>query len=299
MTFRPPKRNKIWEMVTIERRVHRLFRYRKFWFPSRAQATEISQSLRPNDVVRFFAASTNLGKLPHLVEHYKMQTAWLDLSAGPDALLSAMKRKSCRYELHRAEKMLHRVAIEIGSERANRDFLAVYNDFTLAKGLPGLPARWIQQNSTHCETLVLYLDGSPLCSHLLLRDPETRIVRLLYSGSRRLESPEDAAACGALNRYLHWRELQRYYARGFLTFDFGGLGRPESIARFKLSFGGTIRTDHYYLLSGQQWVARLGKLVYERILRRRTFKPETDIPDQDAATDAASMGQPGAAPFAV
>jgi hypothetical protein len=268
-------------MVTIERRVHRLLRYRKFWFPSRVQAMEISESLRPDDVVRFFAVSPALGALPHLVEKHRMRTLWINLSAGPDAVLNGMKRKSCRYEIRRAEKMLGRVAIEIGSEKSNHDFLAVYNDFTHAKGLPGLPARWIQDNSAHCETLVLYLDGIPLCSHLMLLDPETSIVRLLYSGSRRLESPEHAAECGALNRYLHWQEMQRYYAQGFMTFDFGGLGQPDGIPRFKLSFGGTVLTQHYYLLSGMKWVARLGKIVYEQILRRRTFKPVDEGSDDD------------------
>lgn len=262
-------------MVTIERRAHRLLRYRKFWFPSRAQAMEISESLRADDVVRFFAVSPALDNLPHLVERYMMPTLWIDLSAGPDALLNGMKKKSCRCVIRRAEKMLDRVAIEIGSEKANRDFLAVYNDFTHAKGLPGLSARWIQEHSTHCETLVLYLEGKALCGHLVLLDPETSIVRPLYSGSRRLESPEQAAACGALNRYLHWQEMQRYYAQGFMTYDFGGLGEA-SIARFKLSFGGMVLTQHFYLLSGLQWVARLGKLVYEQILRRRTFKPKDE-----------------------
>jgi Acetyltransferase (GNAT) domain len=262
-------------MVTIERRVHRLLRYRKFWFPSRAQAMEISASLRPNDVVRFFAVSPALDTLPQLVEQYKVRTVCINLAAGPTAVLNGMKKRSCRKEIRRAEKMLGRVAIEIGSEKANRDFLAVYNDFTQAKGLPGLSARWIQENATHCETFVLYLDGNPLCSHLLLLDPEASIVRPLYSGSRRLESPELAEACGTLNRYLHWQEMQRYHTQGFTTFDFGGLG-AESIARFKLSFGGAVLTQHFYLLSGTRWVATLGKLVYERILRRRSFKPEEE-----------------------
>ena len=260
-------------MVTIERRVCRLLRYRKVWFPSRTQAMEISKSLRPHDVVRFFAVARGPDTLSHLVEHYRMRNIWINLSSGPEAVLNGMKRKSCRYEIRRAEKMLSRVAIEIGSEKANRDFLAVYNEFTKAKGLPGLRTGWIQDNAAHCETLVLYLDGEPLCSHLLLLDPETSIVRLLYSGSRRLESPEQAAACGSLNRYLHWQEMQRYYTQGFTIFDFGGLGRRDSIASFKLSFGGTVLTQHFYLLSGLQWVARLGKLVYEGILRRKTFRP--------------------------
>ena len=201
-------------MVTIEQRVRRLLRYRTFWFPSCAQAAEISESLRPDDVVRFFAVSPALHGPAHLVEHYKFDTLWINLSAGPEAVLNGMKRKSCRYEIRRAEKMLNRVAIEIGSEKANRDFLKVYSGFTRAKGLPGLRPRWIQDNSAHCETLVLYLDSQPLCSHVLLRDPETSIVRLLYSGSRRLESPERSAACGTLNRYLHWHENAALFRTG-------------------------------------------------------------------------------------
>src|SRR5215831_3970384 len=119
-------------MVTIERRVHRFVRYRKFWFPSRSQAAEISESLRANDVARFFAVSPPLDNPPHLVERYLMPTLWIDLSAGPDAMLAGMKKKSCRNMIHRAEKMLDRVAIEVGSEQSDRDFLRVYNEFTRA-----------------------------------------------------------------------------------------------------------------------------------------------------------------------
>ncbi len=269
-------------MVTIERRVHGLFRYRNVWFPNRTQAIEIGESLRPDDVVRLFAVSPALDTVPHLVEQYRMHTVWISLSAGPDAILNGMKAKSCRREIRRAEKMLGRVTIEIASQKANRDFLAVYNDFNRAKGLPELHACWIQENSGHCETFVLYLDGEALCSHLVLRDPETRIVRPLYSGSRRLQSREYASACGSLKRYLHWHEMQRYYTQGFMYFDFGGVSHlGESIARFKLSFGGTILPQHFYLLSGLRWVATLGKFVYKHILRRKSFKPEDENWDKD------------------
>ncbi len=266
-------------MVTIERHVHGLLRYRKFWFPGRAEAAEITNSLQPHDVVRFFAVSPALNSLSHLVEQYRMRTVCINLSAGPDAILKGMKPTSCRYRIRRAEKMLHRVAIESSSEKAHRDFLTVYNNFSRAKGLPELTARWIQENAAHCETLVLYLDGEALCTHLLLRDTQTSIVRLLYSGSRRLDSPEHAAACGALNRYLHWHEMQRYTAQGFTSFDFGGIGDTDDpITRFKLSFGGTVVTQYFYLLSGLPWVAKLGKFLYKQILRRRAFKPGGETP---------------------
>jgi hypothetical protein len=271
-------------MVTIERHVHGLLRYRKFWFPGRTAAAEISNSLRPNDVVRFFAVSPAFDSLSHLVEQYRMRTVCINLSAGPAAILAGMKPTSCRYRIRRAEKMLDRVVIETSSEKSNRDFLAVYNNFSRAKGLPEITARWIQENSAHCDSLVLYLDGDALCTHLLLRDPQTSIVRLLYSGSRRLQSPEHAAACGTLNRYLHWHEMQRYAAQGFTTFDFGGIGDTDDpITRFKLSFGGAVLTQHFYLLSGLPWVAKLGKFLYQQILRRRTFQPHAESSNENPA----------------
>lgn len=257
-------------MVTIERRVGGLFLYRKVWFPSYEQALEISRSLRPNEIVRFFGASNDLGSLPRLVKHRRLQTARVDLSVGTEEVLKGMKKKSCRYEIRRAEKMLDQVEIEVNSAKAHCDFLRIYNDFAEAKRIPRLPARWLAEYSPHGETLVLYLKGQPLCCHLVLCDLQTRIVRLLHSGSRRLQTPEDAAACGALNRYLHWHEMQRYHAKGFLTFDFGGIRHAaDNFSRFKLSFGGAVVSEHYYLFGGTEWVARFGNLVYETVLRRR------------------------------
>jgi len=264
-------------MVTIERRVAGLLHYRKMWFPGYEQALEITRSLGPTDVVRFFAAPGKLYALPNMVKHRELQTARIDLSAGPTRVLSGMKKKSCRYEIRRAEKMLDLVEIEINSARAHRDFLQIYNGFAEIKGIPRLPSRWLREYSAHGETLVLYLKGKALCCHLLLCDPETRIVRLLHSGSLRLQTAEDAAACGALNRYLHWHEMQRYHAKGFLTFDFGGIRHvDDNFSRFKLSFGGVVMPEHYYLFSGSQWIARLGNLVYEKILRHRAIKANGD-----------------------
>ena len=189
----------------------------------------------------------------------------MDLSGGPNKILNDMKKKSCRYEIRRAERMLGEVEIETGTSKARRDFLSLYNDFAQAKRLPRFGPAQLREHSEHAETLVLYFRDEPLCCHLLLRDPDSGIVRLLYSGSRRLHTAEDAAACGALNRYLHWHELQRYHAQGFVRFDFGGVrDADDPISRFKLSFGGEVVLEHYCLLSGAAWAARLGQLVYER-----------------------------------
>lgn len=274
-------------MLTIERRIGGLLRYRKIWFAGHDAIVDASRSLRPNEVVRFFAVPHDLRALPLLINHKRLQTAWIDLSAGPDEILNGMKKKSCRYEIRRAEKMLDRVEIEINSLRAQSDFLLLYNHFAKSRKLPRFPEAWLKEYSTHGDVFVLYLEGRALCCHLLLRDLESRIVRLLHSGSRRLQTTQDAAACGALNRYLHWHEMQRYHSQGFVTFDFGGIRHPdESISRFKLSFGGSIMTEHYYLFGGSRLIANLGNFVYERVLRRH--RPVENVSVSGAAPNSSS-----------
>jgi GNAT acetyltransferase-like protein len=266
-------------MVILERQIAGLLRYRKVWFPTHAAALAIGCGLRPNDLARFFGASDSLSALPHAVAHRQLRTTYVDLSGGPEEILKGMKKKSCRYEIRRAERMLGEVEIETGSSKAQRDFLALYNDFARAKRLPRFSPLQLREYSAHAQTLVLYFQGQPLCCHLLLRDRESSIVRLLYSGSRRLHTAEDAAACGALNRYLHWHELQRYHAQGFATFDFGGIrDADDPISRFKLSFGGAAIVEHYCLLSGTEWVARLGNLVYEKLRVGRAALKRTAPP---------------------
>jgi Acetyltransferase (GNAT) domain len=251
-------------VLAFEREIAGLFRYRKVYFAGRESALEISRSLRPNEIVRLFGVFSDLGRPRHLIAHQQMLTAWVDLSVGPEQILNGMKKKSCRYEIRRAERMLDRVKIEVNSPRVLRDFLPLYNTFAVTKGpVPKLSPERLDEYVANGEALVLYLDERPLCCHLLLCDIEAGIARLLYSGSRRLESQEDADACGALNRYLHWHEMQRYYARGFLTYDLGGIRNlTHPTARFKLSFGAVAVTEHYYLLGGIPWLTTLGNVVY-------------------------------------
>lgn len=265
-------------MVILERQIAGLVRYRKVWFPTREAAQAMSHALRPNDLVRFFGASESLTCLPHAVAARQLRTIRLDLSGGAQGILNGMKKKSCRYEIRRAERMLGEVEIDANSPKAQRDFLALYNDFARAKRLPRFGPAQLREHSAHAETLVLYFRDQPLCCHLLLRDPDSGIVRLLYSGSRRLRSAEDAASCGALNRYLHWHELQHYHSQGFATFDFGGVrAADDPISRFKMSFGGAVALEHYCLCSGTEWAARLGQRVYDK-LRSPVETPKAAAP---------------------
>jgi Acetyltransferase (GNAT) domain len=252
-------------MLTFERRLAGLLRYRKIFFSPREAALEIGRSMAMNEVVRFFAADCELAGLANVVRHHAMLTTHLDLSVGPQQLLRAMKKKSCRYEIQRAQK-LGAVEIERNSPRALRDFLPLYNAFAKAKGpVPVLSLRQFQEFLAHGDAFVLYYQQQPACCHLFLRDMQARTVRLLYSGSSRFKSSRDASACGALNRFLHWHAMQQYHAEGIRTYDFGGIRNlAHPTARFKLSFGGSVETEHYYLCGGTAWLAKLGGALYER-----------------------------------
>jgi hypothetical protein len=281
-------------MVTIERRLVGVLRYRKIWLPGRDAALEVARSLRSNEVVRLFAAPENLDDLPRVARRREMRTAWIDLAGSPAAVLNGMKKKSCRYEIRRAQKMLDQVAIEVSTKKARHDFFRIYNDFARAKHLPKLTVGQLHEYTPCADTFVIYRNGEPLCSHLLLRDSESGTARLLYSASRRLHTPEDGAICGALNRYLHWQEMLHYQSQGFVTFDFGGIRSPDDpISRFKLSFGGRIVTESYYVLGGVVWLAKLASLVYERMFRRPAFRPN-DIGDTQRV---ASEGSPPVSEF--
>lgn len=272
-------------MVTIERQVGGLIRYRKVWYSDHEAALEIARSMYSNHLVRLFGASVNPNTIPHLVSSRHMRTAWVDLTATSEGILNGMRKKSCRYEIRRAERMLGRVDIETGTTRSSQDFLTVYNDFAKVKKLPAFRPSWLQEYAAHADIFVLYFEKRPLCCHLLLRDPDKRAARLLYSGSRRLQTAEDASACGPLNRYLHWHEMQHYKNSGYATFDFGGIRNPEdSITRFKLSFGGRVVTEQYCVLGGSVWLARLGNVLYEA-LRRRAPGPGNAFSTQTATVD--------------
>lgn len=255
-------------MVTLERRIG-LLRYRKVYFPNRDAVLQIGRSMRATDVVRVFAAPFSLEGLPNLVKSQRSLTTHIDLSVGPERILGAMKRKSCRYEIRRAETMLSAVEIETNSPRALRDFLPLYNSFAKAKGpVPTLSKDQFHEYAIYSDVFVLYHKQRPLCCHLFLRDLEVNAVRLLYSGSRRFDNVEDAARCGPLNRYLHWYEMQRYCAEGILIYDFGGMrSLTHSTAQFKLSFGGAVVSEYYSLLGGTPWLTKLGGRVYERFFK--------------------------------
>jgi hypothetical protein len=128
-------------------------------------------------------------------------------------------------------------------------------------------SRTLERYGPDTDVFVIYLEGRPMCAHALLLDKETRHARLLYSASRRLEDRESAYQCSALNRLLHWHEIQTYQSEGFGCYDFGGITSDpnDGIARFKTSFGGAVVREQSFLCAGSAWIGGIADRIRRRM----------------------------------
>jgi hypothetical protein len=234
-------------MVVIERS--------RWWWRDRlvffATESEVHQQARADGVaiITVRQSPARLNDLPGLLSRGTSRTTCIDLSRDPGELEGAMDKKSCRYEIRKARKMLDRLSIGIEAEPAcPGGFLELYNSFVKAKKhtRPLSVARLADYASTS-DVWGLRLDGRMVCGHLVVRDESSRRLRLIFSATTRLNGGEEAKLCGALNRLLHWTEIEHYQAAGWATYDFGGIGDgTDPIARFKLSFGGEQVEEYDY-----------------------------------------------------
>jgi hypothetical protein len=196
---------------------------------------------RPNDI---FRVVHTLGTIDVPGARYVREsgTFCLDLRAQLDDLYRGMDAKSCRYEIRRADKLGARLELRRNEMRAESDFLSLYNDFVIRKGHIGkMGMRRYRQYSRVADVIVAYVDGTPIVGHLVVRDPDSARVRLVFSASVRLQDGPLKTLCGPVNRWLHWQELSIYRSESYVTYDFGGAVNPGGrIARFKRGFGGML-----------------------------------------------------------
>ena len=202
-----------------------------------------------------------------------MWTTCVDMSQDTQAVLKMMSRRT-RERIRQVDKMQDHLSIESNTERVTSDFLDLYTSLSRAKSsVPRLSERSLAHYAAVSDVFVLYLEGRPMCGHVLLPDPAAGRVRLLFSASRRLEDTVEANLCGNLNRYLHWHEMKTYAERGLPLYDFRGFchsewnkGETDPIDRFKLSFGSIVMEDHYYELIGSRWLGWLALRLHNNLL---------------------------------
>lgn len=271
-------------MILVTKYLAGFIKFRKCYFPTERDAASVADRLASNEIVRLLYTNAELPDHPHLVKRTEVKTSCLDLTTGVDALYQQMDKKSCRYEIRRAEKMEDRLRISVNTQETVADFFRLYNDFARAKGgPPHLSKRNLAEFTSYSDVYVAYLEERAICSHLILKDQECGRVRLLFSATTKYSMPEDARVTGAVNRYLHWHEIRHYIDENYKIFDFGGVRGPgHAVSRFKLSFGGQVKSEYCYTLAGAPRLVRLGMTLSGRY--REEGKSSAELAQSGAAS---------------
>lgn len=168
-----------------------------------------------------------------------------DLSPDEEQIASCFS-KDCRYKIRRAESK-DGLRVEFSAEPGRRlaEFTDFFDAFASQKGHHPCDRRWLE---AACEAQQLALSvalrgDEPLVwhAHVLC----VGIAGLQYTASHfRGQDSDYRALVGRANRWLHWKDIQKFKAMGLKRYDWGGLFEDDStperagINRFKRDFGG-------------------------------------------------------------
>jgi hypothetical protein len=163
-----------------------------------------------------------------------------------------MDPKSCRYEIRRADKLGARLSVRRDESQAVHDFTTLFDRLVDRRPFaPHMRPARLRRYLRVGNVVVAYLDHTPIVGHVVVVDPLSSRVRLVFSASSRLEEGPDRALVGPVNRWLHWWEMRRYREAGIATYDFGGVSPTSPAARFKLSFGGRLDEGRNLVVAGR------------------------------------------------
>jgi lipid II:glycine glycyltransferase (peptidoglycan interpeptide bridge formation enzyme) len=239
-------------MVVVET-VRGLFRVVEVYYPRVDETQGLAEKLAMNDIVYMRQMPVCLPHGALSAKYVAFETSLIDLTRDENSLLADMNR-TCRYQVRKADRLYDRVEVRRNDDPAYRDFLDIHNSFVaLKRHSEKLSTRRLEAFKPVSDVLVAYLDGRPVCGHLLLRDEQLKRVGAVLTASTRLQTDDPAILISSLNRWLHWYEMKLFKTEGMRTYDFCGIGTdtPEkaAIAYFKKSFGGTQVTEHNYVLA--------------------------------------------------
>lgn len=240
------------------------FRYRVAYFPTGELARLLIGEMGSNELLRLRQMRSDFDDMPTLLYRSSFKAICVDLTEDLETLRGRMD-DTCRRWLRKAERLAGEVEIRRNDAEAERDFVLLYNRFAALSGHSGpLTSARLRRFAGRSDLFGLYYRNRLVCGHLWLRDPVADRVRLMFSASSRLEGRREADLSGALNRYLHWREIQLFKNERFAIYDLGGFEADEdiedSLTRYKLSLGGSIvRENNYWFGRG---IARLAFSLY-------------------------------------
>jgi len=188
--------------------------------------------------------------------------------------------KDCRYKIRRAETKdgLH-LEFTAEPERRLAEFADFFDAFARQKGHSPCDRHWLGAAR----------EAGQLALSAALRGEEALVwhahvlcgttAGLQYTASHfRGQDNDFRALVGRANRWLHWKDMQKFKSMGFRRYDWGGLFEDEStperegINRFKRDFGGEpVRVyecsgpaslkGRVYLPLREAWRRSLGRMV--------------------------------------
>lgn len=199
----------------------------------------------------------------------KQSTLISDLSQD-DATLWNVIKKNTKYEIRRAEKEGVTAKYYLGEELPEEmmvSFEQTYNQMYSSKGMSTVFNRELVgeycKKSMIAFSIASYQD-EPLVFHSYIFDDLH--CRFYYSCSPFRDEKDMATLIGRMNRYLHWMDFKYFKGMGIREYDWGGINsidEPNSIAQFKMAFGGT-PVDRYNYIVGNSVKGRIAFLLKYR-----------------------------------
>jgi hypothetical protein len=160
-------------------------------------------------------------------------TVVLDINKPIEEIYSKFSTSHKRY-IKKAES--EGVKCIINSDR--KTFIEFYNKFAISKNLTQVDVKRIDElNIEAWKCSFAIFNNQILATHSYLEDRDTGIVRLMESGSLRLDENVNATEIARANKLLHYYDIKYFNERGLKFYDFGGWDGIESLLYFKQSFG--------------------------------------------------------------
>jgi len=173
-------------------------------------------------------------------------TSIIDLTQDLMEIWKNMSKSSCRYAINKAE----RDGVKIRINQKYREFNQINKSFRHAKELWSIPKKLMDAFEKSGVLFVAEHGKQILAGQIYLTDGHT--IRLQIA-SRRLEAHANKTLIGNANKLMIWEAIKYAKTLGMKEFDMSGIltGKDKddprmTITRFKLSFGGEIRTYFSY-----------------------------------------------------